>query len=199
MKRLQYEYKPVHLLKDGGEQNKPEYRTLNPQGEVPTLVHDGKIIGQSLAILSYLDDIQPHPRLFPADPFMKAKVWQFCEVINSFMHPLANLKVLQKLERDHQFSQEQKTQWIQYWNNQGFKALETLLKEHSGQYSFGDKVTAADVVLVPCVFTAQRFQVDLTSFPLVRKINEECLKLDTFRKAHPGLQPDTPEAERIQI
>lgn len=192
LKNITYEYKSVHLLNKGGEQHLAEYKKLNPQSEVPTLVHNGKPISQSLSIIQYLDDIQPKPSLFPEDPYLKAKILQFCENINSFLHPLSNLKVLQKLEKDHQYTPEQKNAWVQHWFQLGFTALEEMLKEFSGRYCFGETVTAADILLIPCIFTAERFQVDLLSFPLCRKINSECEKLDAFRKAHPSRQPDTP-------
>jgi maleylacetoacetate isomerase len=197
LKGLRYDYKPVHLIKNGGEQHSTEYRRLNPQGEVPTLVHNGKNISQSLAILEYLDDLSLEPLLFPSDPYLKSKVRQFCENINSFMHPLSNLKLLQKLERDHQYSPDQKNAWVQYWYTQGFTVLESMIKEFSGKYCFGDSVTAADVLLVPCIFTAVRFKVNLENYLLSRGINDECLKLQAFIDAHPYRQPDTPETERI--
>lgn len=196
LKGISYEYKPVHLLNGGGEQHFKDYKMLNPQGEVPTLVHNGQALAQSLAIIEYLEDIQPEPRLFPLDSFEKAKVRQFCENINSFLHPLSNLKVLQKLEKDQKYTTEQKNAWVQHWYHLGLQALEEMLQNSAGRYSFGDTVTAADLLLVPCIFTAKRFQVNLDPFPLCRKVNEECLKLETFKRAHPNRQPDTPENER---
>jgi maleylacetoacetate isomerase/maleylpyruvate isomerase len=197
LKGIKYKYVPVHLLKNGGEQHSAEYRKLNPQGEVPTLIHNGKAISQSMAIVEYLEDIHPANPLFPKDPYMKAKVRQFCENINSFMHPLGNLKVMQKLEKDNAYTAEQKNAWIQHWNTQGFQALEEMLKEFSGRYCFGDQVTAADAFLVPVIFASNRFKVDLQNFPLCRKINEECLKQKAFIDAHPFRQMDTPTEERI--
>ncbi len=196
IKGLAYDYKAVHLLNGGGEQHSTEYRKLNPLGEVPTLVHNGKAISQSFAIIEYLEDVQAKPALFPQDPYLKAKVRQFCENINSFLHPLSNLKVLQKFEKDFKYTTEQKNEWVQHWYAQGFKALEEMLREFSGTYCFGDQVTAADVMLIPCIFTAKRFQVNLDAYPLCLKINENCLKLETFKKAHPSRQPDTPDSEK---
>lgn len=197
LKGIPYEYKAVHLLNNGGEQHMPEYRKLNPQGEVPSLEHKGKVIAQSVAVIEYLEDVQPEPRLFPQDPYMKAKVRQFCENINSFMHPLSNLKVMQRLEKECGFDQEKKNAWINHWYQQGFQALENMLKESAKDYCFGNEITAADVFLVPTIFTAKRFKVDMTNFPLCNRINERCLKLEAFKNAHPYRQPDTPEAERI--
>ena len=196
LKGIAYEYKAVHLLNGGGEQHSAEYRRLNPQGEVPTLVHNGKAIAQSFAIIEYLEDVHKLPALFPEDPYLKAKVRQFCENINSFIHPLSNLKVLQKLEKDLKYTTEQKNEWVQHWYRQGFSALEEMLMEFSGTYCFGDQVTAADIMLIPCIFTAKRFQVNLDAYPLCLKINDNCLKLDAFKKAHPSRQPDTPEVDK---
>ncbi len=196
LKNIPFDYKSVHLLKNGGEQHFLDYKKLNPLEEVPTLVHNGKSIAQSLAVIEYLEEIQPQPTLFPNNAYSKAKIRQFCENINSFLHPLSNLKVLQKLESDLQYTSEQKNAWVQYWYGKGFQALEEMLIQFSGKYCFGDQITAADVLLVPCVFTAKRFQVNLDPFPLCRKVNDECLKHSAFAKAHPGQQPDTPESEK---
>lgn len=191
-KGLPFEYKAVHLLNNGGEQHSPEYRKLNPQGEIPTLVHEGRPIAQSLAIIEYLEEVFPQKPLFPQDPFTRAKVRQFCENINAFIHPLSNLKVLQYLEKNHGYDQKQKEVWIQHWAGLGFAATEKLLQESAGDFCFGDKVTAADLFLIPQVFSVKRFHVDMQAYPLIRKIESNCLKLEAFQKAGPGNQPDTP-------
>lgn len=197
LKNISYEYKSVHLLKNGGEQHLPEYRKLNPQGEVPTLIHKGQVIGQSFAIIEYLDDIQTQPLLLPKDAYQKALVRQFCENINSFLHPLSNLKVLQKLEKENGFDQNQKNAWVQHWYQKGFEVLEQTLARHKGKYCFGNDITAADVFLIPCIFTAQRFGLDMTPYPLCMEVNKTCLEIPAFKSAHPYRQPDTPEIERI--
>lgn len=196
-KNLSFEYKPVHLLNNGGEQHQAEYKALNPMGEVPTLIHDKKALGQSMAIIEYLDEVFPQNPLYPKDAFKKAQVRQFCENINSFMHPLSNLKVLQYLEKNHQYDQAQKENWISIWLTKGFAALESVLEKESGTYCFGNQITAADMFLVPQVFSAKRFNVSLEAFPLCQKINNECEKLEAFKKAHPLRQPDTPPENRI--
>ena len=197
-KQVDFEYRAVHLLKNGGEQNSPTYLSLNPQAEVPTLLYkNGKSISQSVAIVEYLDEILPNPPLFPQDPFLRAKVRQFCENIKSYLHPLANHKVLQKLENEYGFTQEQKNLWVQSWSTKGFEALEKILQEFSGDFCFGNSLTAADVFLVPALFTAKRFQVDTARYQLCSKIEERCLKMKIFEKAHPYRQPDTPENEKI--
>lgn len=191
-KNLPYEYRAVHLLK--AEQHSAEYLRLNPQGEVPSLVHQGRSIAQSIAILEYLEDVFPNPPLYPKDPYLKARVRQFCENINSYLHPLSNLKVMQYLEKKHGYDQAAKEEWIRHWYKPGFEVLEGMLQTSAGKYSFGDQVTAADACLIPAVFTARRFHVDLSAFPTVVRIDKECQSHPAFEKAHPSRQPDTPPA-----
>lgn len=191
IKDLNFEYKPVNLLK--GEQHSPEYRAMNPLGGVPTLVHDNKIIPESFAIMEYLDEVFPKKPLFPKDAYLKARVRQVCEVINSFMHPMGNLKTLQYLERSNGYTQDQKDGWVQHWAAQGLETLETTLQEFSGVYCFGNEVTMADLFLVPQMLTCNRFKVDLSNYPTLTKINNMCLSLEPFKKAHPFCQIDTPE------
>ncbi|MBV2169158.1 MAG: maleylacetoacetate isomerase [Bdellovibrio sp.] len=194
IKGLEFDYKPISLLK--GEQHSPEYRKINPLGGVPTLVHNGKVIPESFAIMEYLDEVFPKPALFPQDAYLRARVRQVCEVINSFMHPLGNLKTLQYLEKHHGYTQEQKEAWVQHWAAQGLETLETTLKEFSGTYSFGDQITMADLFLIPQLLTCTRFNVDISKYPTLIKINENCLKLEAFQKAHPFKQIDTPDEFR---
>lgn len=177
-------------MNNGGEQHSAEYRKLNPQGEVPTLVHDGKVIAQSFAIIEYLDEVFPERPLFPKDPYGRAKIRQFCENINSSIHPLGNLKVQQYLEKQAGFDADKKMEWARHWNLLGVKALEEILKDTAGKYCFGDQITAADLFLIPLVFAAKRVQVDFGPFPLITKIDEECSKLEAFQKAHPQQQID---------
>lgn len=194
IKGLEFDYKPISLLK--GEQHSAEYRKINPLGGVPTLVHNGKTIPESFAIMEYLDEVFPTPALLPQDAYLRARVRQVCEVINSFMHPLGNLRTLQYLEKHNGYTQEQKEAWVQHWAAQGLETLETTLKEFSGTYSFGDQITMADLFLVPQLLTCTRFNVDISKYPTLIKINENCLKLEAFQKAHPFKQIDTPEEFR---
>lgn len=198
LKQLSYDYRPVHLLNNGGEQNQVPYRALNPMGGVPTLVHGDKSISQSLAILQYLDDaFLQSTRLFPTDPFSKAKVLQFCEIINADMHAFGNLKVLQYLENKHAYQQSDKESWVQHWFTQGFQALEKILETSAQDFCFGTNVTAADLLLVPFVTTADRFKMDLNSFPSVTRIFKSCSQRTEFIKSHPLRQVDTPAEMRL--
>lgn len=192
LKNLNYTPEAVHLLEGGGQQHKPEYRALNPAGEVPTLVHNGKVLSQSFAIIEYLDELFPQPPLFPTAAFDRAKVRQICEHINCGIHPIANLKVQQYLVRELGASEEQKIQWTKYWLQQGMEALEQLLLKTAGRFAFGNELTAADLFVVPQVFSAKRFGVEIDQFPTVAKVNNTAMQLDAFIKAHPYRQPDTP-------
>lgn len=191
LKGLSFDYQPIHLVRDGGHQHASEYKDLNPMGEVPTLVHKGKPIAQSMAIIEYLDSVFPEMPLFPKDPYTCARVRQFCENINAGIHPITNLKVLQYLDSRLLINPEQKKEWLQHWIKKGLEACETLIKNTSGQYSFADEITAADTFLVPQVFSAQRFGItDFSEYPSVERVNKNCLKLPAFHAAHPSHQID---------
>lgn len=192
IKGLPYDYKAIHLLQDGGKQYTTEYGKLNPAHEVPTLIHGGNTLGQSMAIIEYLDQVYPTNRLFPADPGLGAKVRQFCETINC-LQPLQNLATVQFLTQELKISDEQKQLWLNKWMHKAFKALEAHLTEYSGTYCFGETLTAADCFLVPQIFSAHRFHVSTESFPKMNKIYSNLEKLDAFARAHPLRQPDTPK------
>ncbi len=192
IKGLEYEYRPVHLLNNGGEQHGEEYTKLNPSHEVPTLVHKGRAIGQSMAILDYLERIQPTPPLFPQDPYERAVVVQACEIMNSGIQPILNLRVLGELEKRYSADANSKTEWIQHWMKYGLTALETFLQRHAGTYCFGNEVTAADCFLVPQLVSGERFKVPLANYPTLNRVRANCEKLEAFIKASPLRQPDTP-------
>lgn len=192
LKGLPYEYKAVHLLNEGGEQFKEDYRELNPSRQVPTLIHQGRAIGQSMAIIDYLDRVKPEPALFPADAFQRALVMQACEIVNSGVQPIHNLKVLQELERSFGADTEDKNEWASLWIEEGCHALEKFLAPRSGRFAFGDTVSAADCFIVPHLANVKRFNVNMAPFPTLARIGENCLALEAFRKAAPDVQPDTP-------
>lgn len=193
LKGLAYKYVPVHLLKDGGEQHQANYRELNPLRLVPTLQSGEMTLTQSLVIMEYLDEAYPQkPQLFPRTGPARYKVKELCEIINSSIQPLTNLGPLQALEKDLSVTAEQKTAWIHSWTSKGFDAFERILQGVHGTYCVGDEVTAADACLIPQVFSAKRFGFDLGKYPLISKINETCLKLEAFHRAHPDHQVDSP-------
>ncbi len=192
LKGIKYTQQAVHLLEGGGQQHSPEYRVLNPAGGVPTLVHNGKVLSQSFAIIEYLDELFPQPPLFPEAAYDRAQVRQICEHINCEIHPIANLKVQQYLTRELGASEEQKTKWLQYWIQQGMDALEKLLVKTAGTHAYGDQLTAADLFVIPQVFSAKRFGVSMKPYPTIMKANEAAMKIAAFNQAHPHVQPDTP-------
>lgn len=196
LKNLSYVYKPIHLLNNGGEQHTLEYRKLSPAGEVPTLVHGSNVLGQSMAILEYLDEVFPQHPLFPKNPLEKAHMRQVCEGINC-SHSLQNLKVLQFLEKEFGFSQEQKDQWTAEWIGRILLSTEKLISETAGDFAFGNSVSAADAFIVPQMFSAQRFKVETKKYALLTRINDNCLKHPAFVKAHPFRQIDTPADLRL--
>ena len=192
LKGLDYEIVPIHLLKDGGQQFTEKFSSLNRAHKVPTLEHDGNVLAQSVAIIEYLDEVFQRTPLYPADPLQKALCRQMIEIINSDIQPLQNLSVLKKLVGQHGFSEEQKVSWIQHWIDLGFESYEALAKKTAGNFSFGDTPTAADCFLIPQIFNALRFEMEMAKYPTLLKIHNNAIKHPAFEKAHPNNQPDTP-------
>ncbi len=191
LKGLSYEYVPVHLLRDGGEQHRPEYRALNPQGVVPTLEVDGKILTQSPAILEWLEETFPDRPLLPQDPFERAAVRAFCAAIACEIHPLQNLRVLDKLTAEFGLDQPGRMGWCRYWNTNGLAHCEEMLARRPKRtFAFGDTPGMAEVYLIPQLFAADRFGVDLSRFPRLCAIRQAAEALPAFASAHPKAQPD---------
>lgn len=198
-KNLPFESLPVHLVRNGGEQHKPEYAELNPQELVPTLVDGDFVLTQSLAILEYLEEKHPSPALLPRDAQARAYVRQISLAIATDIHPLNNLRVLQYLSADLNLSQSQKNDWYAKWVVQGLAAIEKLIARsphYTGTFACGDTPTMGDFCLIPQVYNAQRYDIALDAFPLIRAINEHCLALPAFAAASPENQPDTPDDQR---
>ena len=190
MKGLDYEQVSVHLAK--GRQYTPEFSQVSPQNLVPVLEHDGRRLYQSLAIIDYLDEKFPQPPLLPAESSARNRVRSLALIIACEIHPLNNTRALAYLTDTLKLTDEQKTAWYRHWVTVGFTALEKRLKteKETGRFCHGDAPGFADIVLVPQVANANRFKVDLDPFPTIRRINDECLKLEPFRKAMPQNQPD---------
>lgn len=193
LKNIHFEYVPVHLVNRGGEQRLTEFLQKNPMGQVPTLEDGDLKLSQSMAILRYLDDLYPSPALFPIEPRMAAKCIEICEIVNSGIHPIQNLSVLQKLTKDLGMNQNGVSQWAKYWINKGFTGLEQTLQQTAGQFCLGGELSAADLFVVPQVYNARRFKVDMTQFATISRIEQNCLQLEAFQKAEPHTQPDTPK------
>ena len=187
LKKISYETIPIHLLNNGGEQFSDQYKKINPQQLVPTLIDDAHIITQSLAIVEYLNDTYPIPPLLPASAHEKALVRSFALSIVADIHPLNNLRVLQYLKNELNISDEQKNKWYQHWMEKGLSALENRLTTQSkpSNFCFGDTPTIADICLIPQLFNAKRFNCDLSHYKRLQSIDTHCLKLDAFINALP--------------
>jgi maleylpyruvate isomerase len=192
LKSLAYEAAPVHLLRNGGEQLSDAYRAVNPTALLPSLEDDGHVIGQSLAIIEYLEETQPQTPLLPIAPADRARVRALALSVAADGHPLGNLRVLKYLTGQVGVAEEVKLAWQQHWLRTSLSALEALLANdpRTGRYSHGDTPTLADCCLVPQVFNAQRFGVDLAPYPTVARIHAACNALPAFQQAHPSQQPD---------
>ena len=182
----------VHLLRGGGEQHTSGYKALNPQELVPTLVHNGRAITQSLAIIEYLDEIVPEPPLLPSDALDRARVREIACAIACDIHPVNNLRVNQYLKRTFGADTDAQIAWQQHWIATGFAALETMLSgsPQTGLYCHGDTPTIADICLVPQMANARRVKLDLVAYPTLVRIEAEALKNPAFAAALPGNQPD---------
>jgi maleylacetoacetate isomerase len=196
LKQLPHEIVPVHLLRDGGEQHATEFHALNPQELVPVLKHGQRVIRQSLAILEYLEETFPDHPIMPATARDRARVRGIAQLIACDIHPLNNLRVLQFFERDWNVPQPERDAWVRRWIASGFEALEALLVDNpsTGDFCEGDLPSIADCCLVPQVYNARRFSVDMTPYPTIARIAAHCLSLPAFDAARPEHQPDAPEA-----
>ncbi|XP_005724111.1 maleylacetoacetate isomerase isoform X1 [Pundamilia nyererei] len=199
LKGVEYDQLPVNLIKDGGQQScvsltvalsvpklTEEYKALNPMQQVPAVEIDGTTLSQSLAVIQYIDETRPGPRLLPADPKARAQVRMISDLIASGIQPLQNLYVIQKIGAE-------KMQWSQHFIDRGFQALEPILKQTAGKYCVGDEISMADICLVPQVYNAERFKVDVGKYPTIKRLNEALLEIEAFQVSHPSRQPDTPD------
>ena len=194
LKGLPYDIMPVHLLRDGGEQRKAEFREANPQMLVPVLQHGQRMLRQSLSILEYLDEMWPEHPLLPATARDRQRVRALAQVVACDIHPLNNLRVLQYFENEWGVPQAERETWARHWMAEGFAAFEALLHDHpsTGAYCDGDVPTLADCCLVPQVYNARRFGLDLAPYPTIVRIEQACLELPEFQAARPEAQPDAP-------
>ena len=192
LKGVDYEQESVHLVKDGGQQFSDSYSELNPAQLVPTLVDGDLVLNQSMAILDYIENRYPHPSLLPESPVERAQVLALANDIACDVHPICNLRVLKHITGELGASEEQKVQWIHNWINKGFASLEIQTKKYggNGKFLFGDQVTLADVVLIPQIYNALRFKVNMEQHPTLNSIWQHCNTLEAFEKALPENQFD---------
>lgn len=192
LKGLKPELVFVNLLKDGGEQRKPEYKAINPQGLVPAFADGGHAMGQSLAIIEYLDETHPSPELLPRDAWGRARVRQIALAIACDIHPVNNLSIRQYLKSPLGQSDAEIAAWYRHWIDRGFAALEALLSAspETGRFAHGDTPTLADICIVPQVYNARRFKIPLDDYPTLVRVDQEARELKAFADAAPEMQPD---------
>jgi maleylacetoacetate isomerase len=195
LKGVTCNYRPINLVEN--EQMSEEYRARNTQGLVPALVLDsGDVIGQSVAILEWLEESHPEPSLYPQDPIERAQMRSLCQHIACDVHPLNNLRVLRYLKDRLGQSQDSIGEWYAHWVHTGFDTLEPLVAAMPAPFSLGDRPGMLEVMIVPQVYNARRFEVLLEDYPAICGLDERCASLDAFARAHPSRQPDTPDSER---
>ena len=190
LKGLPTTYVPVDLRTE--QHLKDEFKAINPQGLVPALEVDGKVLIQSPAIIEWLEETHPTPALLPARADERARVRALAAIVGCDIHPINNRRILEYLRKELGANEDAVTAWCATWITAGFDAYEALLAADTlrGEFSFGHTSTLADVYLVPQVESARRFKVDLTRWPLISAVDAACAKLDAFRLAAPGLQAD---------
>ena len=190
LKNLDYDYLPVNLLQ--GEHKGDAYLGMNPQGLVPAMeLPDGQVLGQSIALLEWLDETCPEPPLLPGDPLQRARVRSVVNSVACDIHPICNMSVTNYLKIYFDADRDNVLQWYTTWMHRGFSAIEQVLAANGRRFSFGDQPCLADVVLVPQVYNARRFEVALEDFPNIRRVVDDCNTLPAFADAAPEAQPDS--------
>ncbi|CAO3639764.1 unnamed protein product [Cunninghamella echinulata] len=186
-KGIDYEYKPINLVT--GEQKSEEYLKINPGGRVPTFItKEGKAISQSEAILEYIEEIKPERPMLPKGAYHRAQVRSIVQMIACDIHPIQNLAVLKYVGGADMAKREE---WANHWVTNGFEGLEKLLEQYAGTYCVGDHITLADMFLVPMVYNATRWNVDMKKFPLITRIHNTLMTLPEFKDSQPSMQPDS--------
>ena len=190
LKGLPTTYVPVDLRTE--QHLKDEFKAINPQGLVPALEVDGQVLIQSPAIIEWLEETHPTPALLPAGATERARVRALAAIVGCDIHPINNRRILEYLRKELGANEDAVNAWCGTWISAGFDAYEALLAADTqrGEFSFGHTPTLADVYLIPQVESARRFKVDLGRWPLISAVDAACAKLDAFRLAAPGLQPD---------
>ena len=190
LKELAYEARTIDLVREGGEQLGTEFRAVNPNALVPALeLDDGRVLTQSLAILEYLDELQPTPPLLPADRIERARVRAAAQLIACDVHPVNNLRVTTYLKTELGHDQDDVVRWMRHWMSLGLEALTATIAP-SERFCFGDTPTLADLCLVPQLYNARRWGLELKGLGRLVAIEEACLAMQAFAQATPEAQPD---------
>jgi maleylpyruvate isomerase len=194
-KGVRYEYRPVNLVRDGGEQYASSYvAEINPLSQVPVLELEGeeplRRIAQSLAIIDYLEERFPEPSLLPDEPWLRARARQLAEMVNAGTQPFQNTPTLRYVREVFQGDEKA---WLRHFLGRGLRALETTARETAGTFLVGGHPTLADLCLVPQLYSARRFDVPLDAFPTLLRVEAACAELPAFAAAHPDRQPDAPK------
>lgn len=200
-KGLEFETHPVHLMENGGMQNAPEYKSINPMASVPALKIGDRIFTQSCAILEYLEEKYAVPALLPTDIDRRAFIRQIMNVVSCDIHPMQNIRTLLALTGEFGLTQNQKNEWCKKWFDMGLESLETMVIQSgyyhdTSPYLTGEDITYAEVCLVPMLYSARRLDIDLSPYPVLRKVEHNCLLDEAFINAAPDKQPDAPEDQR---
>jgi maleylpyruvate isomerase len=186
-KGVPFERRVVNLIKDGGEQHAAEFQALNPSRQVPVLItDDGRAIAQSMAIVAYLEERFPAPPLLPADAWLRARARQLAEIVNSGTQPLQNLSLLDHVQQRGL----DRNEWARHFIARGLAALEAAAQETAGAFLVGDAVSLADLYLVPQLYNARRWNVDVAPYPTLLRVEATCAALPAFVAAHPDAQSD---------
>jgi maleylacetoacetate isomerase len=188
LKEIAYDYVPINLIK--GEQREAAYKAVNPQGLTPALdLGGGQVLTQSLAILEWLDETHPQPAILPEAPLDRQRVRAMALIIACDIHPLNNTRVGRALDKLG-VSKEDNLGWVHRWITDGFDTLEPMVSRYGRGFAFGDTPTIADCCLIPQVYSANRFEVDLGPYPAIRAVAERAAEHPAFQAAHPSRQPD---------
>jgi maleylpyruvate isomerase len=190
LKRLTAERASIHLRRN--DQSTPAYLALNPQGLVPALEEDGQVFIQSMAIIEYLDETHPEPPLLPGHPADRARVRALAQIVSCDIHPINNLRVLRYLADPLGHDEATVAAWYNHWIARGFESLEKILSSDGqvGLFCHGDVAGLADICLVPQVFNARRYKLDMAPYPIIMRVFDQCMKLGAFENARPEKQPD---------
>lgn len=190
-KGIEFDYRSVHLVNNGGEQHSEGFKRLNPAGLVPCLVDGELTLNQSLAIIDYLESIDADsPSLLPDEPRLRARILAFAHDLAMDLQPITNLRILQAIDNPAQGMNGDKLAWISRWVHETFAALELRVSEHGGLFCFGDSFTLADLCLLPQYYNAKRFGVSMKAYPKLMSICEHAVSLPFVQKAYPDNQPD---------